>query len=50
MTISTSDLAFYETYAPQVAVFGISSIFDDRDDRNLFRKIEKFVNGDKKKR
>lgn len=41
MTLSASDLAFYETYAPQVAAFGVAGVFEDREDRNLYRSIEK---------
>lgn len=45
MTLSASDLAFYETYAPQVAAFGVASVFEDREDRNRYRSIDKALNG-----
>ena len=44
MTLTETNLAFYETYRPQVEAFGIASVFEDRDERNLYRTVEKALN------
>jgi hypothetical protein len=40
-----TDLEFYETYKDQVSKFGILNVFEDREDRILFRNIAKQIEG-----
>lgn len=44
-TVSQSEKDFYDSYSEQVAKFGLLNVFEEREDRVLYRNIERTLFG-----
>ena len=46
-TLSFETIEWYKSASSKVAAFGLLNVFEDRDDRNLYRAVEKELNAAK---